>query len=217
MLSCLRAARRRARRSALLAARAARSCRSCSALLAACSSRSRAAALSPGRIAHGRSVEELAWEAGIAPRTLQRLESGTHMPATRTVIAVADALGVTVQTLIVHEDEEAALGVSRGSPTWRTTATPKVSSISAASPVHLSGTPAMQPLSWESTPQFSSCQWATDPPGAHLYGAELQLCREWLVRYGARNVRADGAVVLSALPNAGGDWLSLDGIDFRAA
>lgn len=60
------------------------------------------------RFASGETQEQVAARVGITERTYQSIESGvTGMPWPKTVRALADGFGVTVDDLIV-EDEPAA-------------------------------------------------------------------------------------------------------------
>lgn len=53
------------------------------------------------RLSKGLSIPELAAAAGLARTTIDRIEAGEHAPQMRTARALADALGVPVERLVV--------------------------------------------------------------------------------------------------------------------
>lgn len=60
------------------------------------------AAIAALRNAVGRTQADLAGAAGIAPSTLVRIEGGTQQPTAATAVAVADALGVSLDAISVR-------------------------------------------------------------------------------------------------------------------
>lgn len=60
------------------------------------------------RLAAGLTLEALAARAGVALRTLTRVEHATHAPRAETLAAIAEALGTTPAALGVEPNGEAA-------------------------------------------------------------------------------------------------------------
>lgn len=62
-----------------------------------------AATLRARRLAHGLSRERLAWMAGVSSSTIERIEMHGHFPRADRLVAIARALGATVEELVAED------------------------------------------------------------------------------------------------------------------
>lgn len=68
------------------------------------------------RIAHGLSQERLARDADVSHSTVWNVEAGRKMPDIATALAMARALGVTLNDLVLEEEGESAHALGQAKP-----------------------------------------------------------------------------------------------------